>query len=379
MIRRPRKVLKFGKRRARIAGERAVLRFVNGFDYFMSERPDVVEPEPYEVVFQQDKLILRSYPLRQPEELGLGAESNPVEEGGKGMPILFIPPLMIQPLVYDLREGHSFIRMLRKAGFHPYIVDFGNPDPHESDISLDTYIRDWMPTAVREMLKHSERSDYAYVGYCMGGLFALVTTATHRPGELTPPEAIVTIGAPIDASKMGLLSLIARHAHGQLDAVASRLGNIPGTLSSGFFKWMMPLRMVTGKADLFLNLWDEEWVRGHESIEAWVDGFLDYPQDAFRQFLKDFLKENRLLDGTMMFGGREADLRTISCPVLAFGGRNDKVVPVAAARAALGALGSSDVRFREVPGGHMGIIAGRRSPRTVWEPTRDFLLEIARR
>jgi polyhydroxyalkanoate synthase len=378
MIKRPRKVIRSGKRRARQAGERAVLRFVNGFDYFMTERPDVVEPEHFDVVFQQDKLILRSYPLRVPEEVGLGAESNAVEEGGRGLPVLFIPPLMIQPLVYDLREGHSFIRMLRKAGFHPYIVDFGNPDSSESNISLDTYIREWMPTAVREMLKHSGREDYAYVGYCMGGLFALVTTATHPEDELPLPEAIVTIGAPIDASKMGLLSLIARNAHGQLDAIASRLGNIPGGLSSSFLKWMMPLRSFTGKADLFLNLWDDEWVRGHESIEAWVDGFLDYPQEAFRQFLKDFLKENQLLDGRMKFGGREANLGSIRCPVLAFGGRNDKVVPIPAARAALGALGSSDVRFREVPGGHMGIIAGRRSPLTVWEPTRDFLLEIVR-
>jgi len=379
MIRRPKKALRVGKRRARLAGERAVLRFVNGFDYFLSERPDVVEPESYDIVFQQDKLILRSYPVQLPEELGLGAESNAVEEGGQGIPVLFIPPLMIQPLVYDLREGHSFIRMLRKAGFHPYIIDFGNPDPEEKGVSLTTYIRDWMPTAVREMLKHSGREEFAYVGYCMGGLFALMTTAIHNDDELPAPTAIVTIGSPIDSAKMGLLSLIARRAHGQLDAVASRLGNVPGGLSSGFFKWMMPLRTVTGKADLFLNLWDEEWVRGHESIEAWVDGFLDYPQDAFRQFLKDFLKENRLLDGTLMLGDREADLRSVVCPVLAFAGRNDKVVPVAAARAALGALGSSDVRFREVPGGHMGVIAGRRSPRTVWEPTRDFLLEVARR
>jgi hypothetical protein len=63
MIRRPKKALRVGKRRARVAGERAVLRFVNGFDYFLSERPDVVEPESYDIVFQQDKLILRSYPV----------------------------------------------------------------------------------------------------------------------------------------------------------------------------------------------------------------------------------------------------------------------------------------------------------------------------
>ena len=352
------------------------MRFVNGFDYFLSDHRDVVEPEPYDVVFQEDKLILRSYPVPEPEDLGLGAETQQAGHGGGGMPILFIPPLMIQPLVYDLREGHSFISLLRSAGFHPYIVDFGNPEREEHYVSLDSYILDWMPKVVEAMRKDSGRDDYAYVGYCMGGLFALMTAATHWDDPLGNPEAIVTIGSPIDSAKMGLLSLLARRAHGQLDAIASRIGNVPGRLSSNVFKWMMPLRTITGKADLFLNMWDDEWVRGHESIDAWIDGFLDYPQDAFRQFLKDFMKDNRLFEGTMTFGDRTIDLRDVRCPVLAFAGRNDKIVPVAAARATLGALGSEDVRFREVPGGHMGIVAGRRSPRTVWEPTRDFLMEV---
>ena len=362
MKKTPKKVVRAGAKRARRTGERAIMRVVNGVDYVLADRADVVEPEPYDVVFQQDKLILRSYPAAPPEELGLGAEGDPEGHGGRGMPVLFIPPLMIQPLVYDLREGHSFISTLRTAGLHPYIVDFGNPDPEETDITLDTYVLEWLPTVVREMLRHSGHSSYAYMGYCMGGLFALMTTATVSSDELPAPKAIVTVGTPIDSAKMGALSFIARRAHGGLDAVASRIGNVPGFMSSNFFKWMLPHRTITGKADLVLNLWDDEWVRGHESIEAWVDGFLDYPQGAFRQFLKDFLKENQLLDGRMKFGGRAADLSSIRCPVLAFAGRNDKVVPVAAARAVLGTLGSGEVRFREVPGGHMGVIAGRRSP-----------------
>ncbi|MEE2828242.1 MAG: alpha/beta fold hydrolase [Myxococcota bacterium] len=372
-----RKLIRQGSRRARLAGERAVLRFVNGMDYFLADHPSVVEPEPYDTVLEEGKLLLRSYVPPEPEEVGLGAETL-AQGGGGGLPVLFIPPLMIQPLVYDLREGHSFVGLLRSAGFHPYLVDFGNPAESDRVVSLDTYVLQWLPQVIRTMLEDSGRSDYAIVGYCMGGLFALMCAAVHADDELPGPSAIVTIGSPIDSAKMGLLSLVARRAHGQLDAVASHIGNVPGRLSSNVFKWLMPLRTVTGKADLFLNMWDEEWVRGHESIEAWIDGFLDYPQDAFRQFLRDFLKDNRLLDGTMTFGDRQADLKSITCPVLAFAGRTDKIVPVAAARATLGALGSRDVRFREVPGGHMGIVAGRRSPRTVWEPTCDFLKEISR-
>jgi polyhydroxyalkanoate synthase len=363
-----------GGKRARVAGERAVLRFVNGLDHFMTDPMDVVEPEPYDIVFQEDKLILRSYAPREAEDIGFGAMVGGPGTG-RGLPVLFIPPLMIQPLVYDLREGHSFVGTLRAAGFHPYIVDFGNPDPEDTSIRLDTYVLEWLPAVIDAMKRDAGRGDYAMVGYCMGGLFALMVTAAHV-GERDGPVGIVTIGSPIDSAKMGALSFLSRVAHGQVDSLASRIGNVPGRVSSSAFKLMSPLRTITKKADLFMNLWDDEWVRGHESIEAWIGGFLDYPQDAFRQFLKEFMKENRLKNGTMEFNGHRADLKTITCPVLAFAGTNDKVVPVESARAALTCLGSRDVRFREIPGGHMGVVAGLRSPKNVWEPTLAFLAEL---
>lgn len=348
---------------------RAVLRFVNGVDYFLSDHDSVVEPEPFDVVYEHDKLQLRSYPPRV-SQVGLGA----VSDEPHGLPVLFIPPLMIKPLVYDLREGHSFVGTLRAAGFHPYLVDFGNPDGDDQDVSLDTYVLDWMPRAIAAMQADSGRSDYAMVGYCMGGLFALMTAAAHEDPALS---AIVTIGSPIDSAKMGLLSFAARLGHGQVDALVSRLGNIPGSVSSSSFKMMMPLRTVTRYADLWMNMWDSKWVEGFESLEAWTSGFLDYPRDAFRQFLHDFMADNQLVEGRMRFGDRVADLRSVTCPVLAFAGVTDKVVPVKAARAALGVLGSTDVRFREVPGGHMGVVAGFRSVANVWEPTIAFLEEVA--
>ncbi len=368
-------LIRRGGRRARLASERTVLRFINGLDYFMSDPTDVVEPEPYDIVFEEDKLLLRSYPPGPAEDIGFGRTSGGAGQG-RGLPVLFIPPLMIQPLVYDLREGHTFVGMLRAAGFHPYIVDFGSPDADDSTVNIDTYVLDWLPKVIDAMAEHSGRSEYAMVGYCMGGLFALMVTAAHA-GDRTPPVGIVTVGSPIDSAKMGALSFLSRIAHGQVDTLASMMGNVPGKVSSSAFKLMTPLRSITKKADLFMNMWDDEWVRGHESIEAWVGGFLDYPQEAFRQFLKDFMKENRLRDGTMEFGGHSADLKDITCPVLAFAGTNDKIVPVQAARAALTCLGSADVRFREVPGGHMGVVAGLRSPKNVWEPTKAFLAELA--
>ncbi len=333
-------------------------RFTNGLDYFMGRHDDVVEPEPYEVVHARDKLVLRSY---APEEPG-------------GLPVLFIPPLMVRPLVYDLREGHSFVGTLRSFGLHPYLVDFGSPDLDDREMTLDVYVLEWLPEVIEAMRRHSGRDSYAMVGYCMGGLFALMTAAVHAD-TLPQPAAIVTIGSPIDSGKMGALTLLARLGARRVDLLAKTVGNVPGKVSSAAFKLMMPMRTLTRKADLFLNLYDEEWVRGYESLEAWTGGFLDYPGAAFVQFVQDFMARPKLRDGAMEFGDRRADLAAVRCPVLAFAGKDDKLVPIRSARAALGSLGSPDVRFRVVPGGHMGVVAGLRAPANVWEPTRAFLEE----
>ena len=355
--------------------ERSVSAIVNGIDHWNKDPLDVVEPEPYEVVFRRDRLVLRSYRPEAPESAALGTEELALSPTPIGLPVLLIPPLMIRPLVYDLREGHSLVGTLRRAGLHPYIVDFGNPDGEaDQKLTLDTYILDWLPAVVEAMKADSGRADYALLGYCMGGLMAFMLAARLPDPDL---RGIVSIGAPVDSGKMGLLSLVSRVAQRPIDAVASRVGNIPGGISSTAFKAMSPLRSLSRKTDLLFNLWDDEWVTGHESLEAWVGNFLDYPRDAFRQFFRDFMKENRLLGGTFEIGGEMLDLGRIRCPVLAFAGVDDKVVPVAAARAALGALGSRDVRFREVPGGHMGVVAGLRAKKAVWEPTRAFLVQVA--
>ena len=352
-----------GTQRARLAGERAVARFTNGLDYFMGRHDDVVEPEPYDVVLQRDKLTLRSYRPDPPAEVA-------------ALPVLFIPPLMVRPLVYDLRAGHSFVGEMRRSGLHPYIVDFGNPDLDDREMRLDTYVLEWLPEVIEAMRADSGQDRYAMVGYCMGGLFALMTAAANV-GTLAPPAAIVTIGAPIDSAKMGALTVLARLGARRIDLLTRAMGNVPGKVSSAAFKLMMPVRTLTRKADLFLNLYDEEWIRGYESLEAWTGGFLDYPGAAFAQFVQDFMARPKLRDGSMEFGDRTADLAAVICPVLAFAGKDDKLVPIRSARAALGSLGSADVRFRVVPGGHMGVVAGLRAPANVWEPTRSFLADAA--
>ena len=352
---------------------RAANGFVNWVEWLQREPTDVVDRTPFDVVYQKDKLAVRHYrPIALDDDFQLGKDMLHVEAPRMPLPVLLIPPLMVRPFIFDLTSRRSLVRTLLKEGFDVYLVDFGVPDKADQAVRLEHYVLDWVPAAIDAVLAHAGTKSLDLYGYCMGGLFALLHTSVHQDPRV---HAIVTIGSPIDAHKMGPLALLVQVGHAQIDQISRKLGNVPGPISSAAFRLTSPWKTVTRYHDLFLNIWNDEYVQGFDAVTAWTGNFIDYPGEAFRQIVGEFLVENRFRDGTWEFDGRVADLSVVTCPVLAFAGKSDKVVPPAAAKAILGVLGSQDKSFFVAPGGHMGVFAGRDAPRQVWGPSARWLAE----
>ncbi len=229
---------------------------------------------------------------------------------------------------------------------------------------------DWIPAACAAVTAHAGSPQLSLLGYCMGGLFSLTHVAVHRDRAV---RNIVAIGAPVDMTKMGLFAWAASLAGGQIEFLARQIGNVPGGLSSTVFRLLTPMKNVTRYADLFMNMWDREYVNGFDAMNQWVSQFVDYPQGAFLQFVHDFMRRNKLVRGKMSFGGKVADLRRVHAALLVFAGRTDQIAPAAAVRAVLDAVGSDDKTFRLVAGGHMGVFAGATAPEEVWKPAAEWL------
>ncbi|HSP97446.1 MAG TPA: alpha/beta fold hydrolase [Candidatus Dormibacteraeota bacterium] len=348
-----------GEHLAEVEAQRAVLRFLNGVDWLLRDPSHLVGRTPYDVVFQRGKVQLRRYhhadrSLRPRHDL----------------PVLCIPPLMVKPFIFDLVPERSLLKFLLDQGFDVFLVDFGEPDSADALVTLDDYVLDWIPTAVAAVREASGSRELSLLGYCMGGLFALMYLGA------TPDRSVrnvVTIGAPLDANKMGLFAWTSKMAGGQVEFLARRMGNIPGGLSSAVFRLLTPAKNLTRYADLFMNLWDREYVNGFDAMNQWVRQFIDYPQGAFLQFTRDFMQHNRLVRGTMRFGDKVADLRRVRANLLVFAGKTDQIAPAAAVRAQLDAVASADTTYRVAPGGHMGVFAGQGAPRHVWQPTAAWL------
>ena len=348
-----------GEHLAEIQAQRALLRFLNGVDWLLRDPAQVVGRTPYDAVYRHRKLEVRRYHhpnVRLPPRHDL--------------PVLLIPPLMVKPFIFDLFPGRSLAGFLLDRGFDVFLVDFGEPDAADSYVTLDDYVLDWIPRACLQVKAAAGRQELSLLGYCMGGLFALMHLGVSRDRSV---RNLVTIGAPLDVSKMGVFAWAAKMGGGQVERLAGRLGNVPGGLSSAVFRLLTPAKNVTRYADLFMNMWDREYVNGFDAMNQWVSQFIDYPQGAFLQFVRDFVQRNQLLRGKMRFGGKTADLERVRANLLAIAGRTDRIAPPPAVRAQTDAVGSADTTFRLAPGGHMGVFAGTGAPRHVWHPIAEWL------
>ncbi|MFN8640853.1 MAG: alpha/beta fold hydrolase [Candidatus Binatia bacterium] len=337
-----------GEHFAEVEAQRALLRFLNGVDWLLRDPADLVGRTPYDVVYRRDKLEVRRY-----------HHADRSIRPRHDLPVLFIPPLMVKPFIFDLMPERSLVKYLLDRGFDVFLVDFGEPDQADALVTLDDYVLDWIPTAVRQVRAAAGRSELSLLGYCMGGLFALMYLG------VTPDRSVrnlVTVGAPVDASKMGPFAWATKIAGGQVELLSRRIGNVPGGLSSAVFRLLTPAKNVTRYADLFMNLWNREYVNGFDAMNQWVRQFIDYPQSAFEQFVRDFMQHNRLVRGKMRFGGRTADLRRVRANLLVLAGKTDQIALAAAVRAQLDAVGGTDVTYRVVPAA-MGVLAGQSAPR----------------
>lgn len=356
-------LLQRGDWRGRIEAQRALLRFLNGLDWLLRDPKTVVGRTPYTTILHQGKLEVRRY------HLGSVKQRYPV-------PIVLVPPLMVKPFIYDLYPGRSLVAFLLERGFQPYVVDFGEPDEADQIVRLDQYVVEWLPAACRAVREDSGVETLSLLGYCMGGVFCLMYVAVEADHDV---RNIVCIATPVDMSKMGILAWVAKLAGKQVETLAHTLGNVPGGLSSTAFRLLTPMKNLTRYTDLFLNLWNHEYVTGFDAMNQWVGQFIDYPRDAFVQFTREFMQQNKLARGQLTLGGKVVHLRNVHSNVLVFAGKTDQVAPPAAVRALLGKVGSKDKTFLLVPAGHMGILAGSQAPTQVWEPMARWLAARSRR
>lgn len=345
----------------------------------------LADKTPYDVIYTQDIMSLRYYRPLDDLSIEVEGEPLPVHVPPRRVPVLLVPPLAANTLIFDLLPTRSLVRYLTARGFSTYLVDWGEPERQHAHFRFEDYAIRLMSAAIERVREHSGQQDVSLMGYCMGGLFCLAYAGYVHDPKL---KNLITIASPIDAHQAGvagrLFALmnrpalwIRKYTSFRVQKLSPRLTHIPGGLNALVFKLTSPLAPLKGWLDLMLNMWDREYVEEYTTYNrVWFNNMWDYPGGLVQDIFINLSVYNTMNRGKFTLAdGKVAKLERINCSFLAFGGLTDNLVPIKAARRVMDLIGSADRQFHEVPGGHAGVFCGSSAPTNTWKISADWLAE----
>lgn len=346
-----------------------------------SENLIVSNLTPYEEIHRDGIMSVRHYLPLEETEIQVGEMVVPVRQQRHRVPLVLVPPLAATSMIFDLLPRRSLVRFLLAQGFDVYLVDWGEVTVKHSNISLETYVLEWMPAALSVIRRHSGEQELSLFSYCMGGLLTLMYAAVSQDEHI---RNMVTVASPVDMHQSGVAGqiltrvyrpvlLVGRLLNFSLMDLPSRYLHIPGRVNSLLFKMTNPVGSLTSYWDLLVNMWDREYVKEHTTLSSWFDDMVDYPGETIKAMVVKMMLNNQMAKGRMRMGGQQARFEQIKCSILAFAGDDDKLVSPRAAHKVLEIVSSEDKEFCVVPGGHAGVFGGSRAPENMWSLSADWL------
>jgi len=299
-----------------------------------------------------------------------------------GRPVLLVPPLGPPDFAYDLRRGCSVVEHLLRTGRPVYLVDLGPISFADRRLGMEHWVDEVVPAAVRGTCADAGGSDGVHlVGWSLAGVFCLlaVAAAASDPGGTALPVRTVTaVASPVDIAAVPLvapLRPLAAVAGGQALATVYRaLGSLPAPLVRAAFQLTAVDRLVTRPLGLLSRLDDRDGLAQIEAVDHLMRHMHAYPGRLFGQVYHLMLRDNDLAGGTLTLAGRTIPLAAVAVPVLVVAGRNDVIAPLAAVQRVTALLtGAPEVRFETAPGGHLGVLTGRRARHSTWAHLDGFL------
>jgi polyhydroxyalkanoate synthase len=278
--------------------------------------------------------------------------------------------LVSRAYVFDLAAGNSFVRRLLDAGFDISVLDWGVPDDSDAANTLETYVQGYLPRAVEALRRETGAEQLSMIGYCMGGDLALLALAGVPD---LPIRNLVTMATPMDFRHMG--PIVEAIVDGRLEpqSFLDETGNVAPGLVGRFFKIRRPTADLVQYANLWENLWSDEYVEGHQAMGRYLREQVPFPGAAFLQVVEDWLRENAFMRGRLRLAGRRVSLEEIRLPVLAVLCERDDLVPEPAGAPIADLLTGAQVDLLRLDAGHSSLVVGRTAARVTMPKIVEWL------
>lgn len=301
---------------------------------------------PHTVIHRENKACVRYFAPAQARHL----------------PVFVSMPLINTWTIFDLLPGKSVVEALVGAGVPVYLLDWGRPGPEDVDRPLASYVDGLLRRAIDRSARHAGVQKLDAIGYCVGGTFLAAHLARNQVGPASRIRRVAFLATPIDFHQAGRLATWAKPANFPLDAIVDGFGNFPRELMRESFAWLRPAGQLAKWRSLHDRIGDADFRELWAAMEQWNGDGVDFPGEAYREYVRRCYFDNALLTGGWVMDGRPVDLSRAEQPALVLAASDDHIVPVAAAHALAGVWGAP-VECRVVRGGHVGVCVTKALPR----------------
>ncbi|MGK7918895.1 MAG: class III poly(R)-hydroxyalkanoic acid synthase subunit PhaC [Trichodesmium sp.] len=314
-----------------------------------------------EEVYREDKLTLYHF--------------KPLVETPFKIPVLLVYALVNRPYMVDLQEGRSLVQNLLKLGLDIYLIDWGYPTRADRWRTLDDYINGYIDNCVDVLRDRHKLDKINLLGICQGGTFSICYSALH-PDKV---KNLVTTVTPIDFHVAGgLLNLWGGSTMGadalDVDLLIKAQGNMPGEFLNLEFLMLKPWQLSIDKyLDFPKAMANKDKLLNFMRMEKWIFDSPDQAGEAYRQFIKDFYQDNKLIKGEVKIGDRLVNLQDVKMPVLNIYAEKDHLVPPESSIALETYVGSKDYMVKSFPVGHIGMYVSGKVQRDLPPMIADWL------
>jgi len=287
-------------------------------------------------------------------------------------PLLIVYALINKPYILDLIPQRSFISYMVNKGIDVYLLDWGIPDPEDEHLCFDDLVMEYVPPVVYQVLKVSGEERLQMLGYCIGGILAMLYVALHPDAPLS---SMILLATPVDFSPADLLGTWLHPCFFDVDKLVDALGNIPPALIFAGAR-LLSLAGATAMVEDFAT--DEQASAVWQAISLWALDGVPFPGEAFRHWVKDFYQSNKLINDQLTLAGETVYLSNIALPILNIGAQGDHLVPPSQIKPLFKRVSSTEKELIIVPGSHFALAIGQEAVHNLWPRELDWLVRHSR-
>jgi polyhydroxyalkanoate synthase len=341
--------------------QRTYRRYIQSVKAIIDSYDAPIYQTPREEVWRLNKAKLYYYQPTLPSE-----KRHPI-------PLLLVYALINKPFIFDLVPGRSFIEFMLNQGFEIYLLDWGEPGPEDQETTFDDYVTEYLSRAVRKIRRHAGVDEISMLGYCLGATIATVYAALYPDAPL---RNLILLTAPIDFSSQpeGSMAMWLDEGRLDLDKLIDTVGNVPGELIRYWAKMLKPVENFFGSyINLMKMIDDEAAVQAWQVINRWVEDVIPFSGEAFRQFVKTYLRGNKLIKGEHFIHGQPVDLANIKASLFNIVAQYDHLVSQSQSESIMELVSSMDKELKVIPSTHVGIMISSRARYKLWPELVDWL------